>query len=184
MHLTDVHIAYESNCRNHFVGQKICGIIYAEIKSFADVPEPGYNTHYPDLDTLDHSFYIQTEQQTIYIFWDNSFVSYGLQSKQIDPVETTNQYEQKWNVSVDPKWVNLIGQTIHSIEIVWYELQSSDSNHYFYPQTFEIKTDSGATIILSAAELDISEENKVFLFTDNLLVTTNRDLAKQLKLVV
>src|SRR5690606_28106645 len=118
MTLTNKHIAYENDCRHMFVGQTICAVIYGEQKYFADEdgknvnPEPYYKTKYPDVDTLDHSIYFKTGDKTIYVFWDNSFISYGLQSKQIDLIETINDYEQKWDVSEESKWLDFIGQNI------------------------------------------------------------------------
>lgn len=74
MTLTDKHINYENDCRQMFVGQTIRAVIYGELKYYADEdgnninPEPYYKTKYPDIDTLDHSIYLKTDQQTIYVF--------------------------------------------------------------------------------------------------------------------
>ena len=84
-----------------FVGQTIRAVVYGELKYFSDEegnninPEPYYNTKYPDIDTLDYSIYFKTDGKTICVFWDNTFISYGLQSKQLDFTENTNDHEQK-----------------------------------------------------------------------------------------
>lgn len=191
---TDKHITFENECRQIFVGQTIRAVIYGEIKYFADEnenninPEPYFKTKYSDIDTLDYSIYFKTDNKTIYVFWDNTFICYGLQSKQIDLTETTNNFEQKWNVSTDIKWLDFIGQKIVGFKIIWEEtwtsnLDGSNKVYTTYPQTFEIKTENGKTIILSASEFKGDEENKIYPLMDNLLVTTNIDLARQLKLI-
>ncbi|MDR6763488.1 hypothetical protein J2Y38_003709 [Flavobacterium sp. 2755] len=182
MILTDEHIVYENNCRKMFVGEIIQGIIYGEIQYvFEDnenlIPEPSYFTKYPEIDTLDHSIYFQMTNKTIYVFWDNTFFSYGLLSKEIDLEETLNDHEQKWDVSNEEKWINLIGQRIIDFKINWEEASS-----FIYPQTFLLETENGKTIILSASEFKDSEQNKVYGMSDNLLVTTNLTLAKELKI--
>ena len=177
-----------------FLGQTICAIIYGEQKYFADEdgnnanPDPYYKTKYPDIDTLDHSIYFKTGDKTIYVFWDNSFISYGHKSKQFDLIETKNDYEQKWDVSEESKWLDFIGQNIIDFRILWEETCTSgveDTNKIYtiYPQTFEIKTENGKTIILSASEIKHEEENSTYPLMDNILVTTNVDLARQFKLI-
>lgn len=194
MTLTDKHITYENDCRQMFVGRTILAVVYGEVKYYADEdgqnvnPEPSYKTKYPDIDTLDHSIYFKTDQQTIYVFWDNAFICYGLQSRRLDLTETTNDFEQKWDVSTDIKWLDLIGQNIVDFKIIWEETWTSNidgSNKVYttYPQTFEIRTENGKIIILSASEFKRDEENEIYPLMDNLLVTTNIDLARQLKLI-
>ena len=118
MKLTEEHLVFENNVRQIFIGQTICSVIYGELKFYADEngpdvnPQPSYKTKYPDIDTLDYSIYFTTENKSIYIFWDNTFVCYGLQAKQIDLTETTNSYEQKWDVSKEKNWFDFIGQKI------------------------------------------------------------------------
>jgi len=177
-----------------FVGQTIRAVIYGELKYFADEngnninPEQFYKTKYPDIDTLDHSIYFKTDNNAIYIFWDNTFISYGLKSTQLDLTETTNDFEQKWDVSTDIKWLNFIGQKIVDFKINWEETWTSNlggSNKVYttYPQTFEIIMENGKAIILSAAEFNREEENEIYSLMDNILVTTNINLARQLKLI-
>lgn len=128
MTITDEHIIYENNCRQMFVEQIIRAVIYGELKYYADEdgnninPEPSYKTKYEEIDTLDHSIYFKTDDKTIYVFWDNTFICYGLLSKQLDLTETTNDYEQKWDVSNDTKWHEFIGQKITDFKILWREM--------------------------------------------------------------
>ncbi|MCP2024970.1 hypothetical protein L1276_000110 [Flavobacterium sp. HSC-32F16] len=195
MLLTDEHIVYENNCRKMFVEEIIEGIIYGEIdycnlddENIVLSPEPLYNTKYSDIDSLDHSIYFKTTNKTIYVFWDNTFFSYGLLSKEIDLEEKPNDYEQKWDVSNEEKWINLIGQKIIDFKINWEKVSSSnldDTNtkYYIYPQTFLLRTENEKTIILSASKFKDSEQNEVYGMSDNLLVTTNFTLAKELKLI-
>jgi hypothetical protein len=191
MTVTNKHIIYENDCRRMFVGQTIRAVMYGELKYFLDEegnntnPAPYYKTRYPDIDTLDCSIYFKTDNQTIYIFWDNTFICYGLQSKLLDLTETTNDYEQKWDVSPDIKWTHVIGQEIVDFKIIWEETWTSDlddSNKVYitYPQTFEIKTKNGKTIILSASEFKGNEETEIYPFMDNILgkTTTNNKMTR------
>lgn len=194
MTLTDKHITYENDCREMFTGQTIRSVIYGELKYYADEdgnninPEPYYKTKYPDIDTLDHSIYFKTDDKTIYVFWDNTFISYGLQSKELDLTTTSNDFEQKWDVSNDNKWADFIGQKIIDFKVIWKNTWTSNldgTNKVFttYPQTFIIKSENGKTIILSASEFNRGEENEIYPLMDNILVTTNIDLARQIKLI-
>lgn len=194
MTLTDKHITYETGCRQMFVGQTIRAVIYGEVKYFADEDgknnnvEPYYKTKYPDIDTLDHSIYFKTDNTTICIFWDNTFISYGLKSAQLHLTKSTNDYEQKWDVSEEPKWLDFIGQKIIDFRIIWEKtwssnLEGTNKTYTTYPQTFEINTENGKTIIVSASEFKRDEENEIYPLSDNLLVTTNSDLARQLMII-
>lgn len=194
MEITDKHITYENECRQMFVGQAIRAVIYGELKYYADEdgnnisPEPCYKTKYSDIDTLDHSIYFKTNNKTVCVFWDNTFISYGLQSTQLDLTETTNDFEQKWDVSTDIKWLDLIEQNIVDFKIIWEEtwtsnLDGSSKVYTIYPQTFEIITENGKTIILSASGFKHDGENEIYPLMDNLLVTTNIDLARLLKII-
>ena len=191
MTLTDKHIAYENDCRQMFVGQTIRTVIYGELKYFADEdgnninPEPYYKTKYADIDTLDHSIYFKTDGKTIYVFWDKTFISYGLQSKQLVWTEEINDYEQKYDVSTDNKWVDLIGQKIVDFKIIWEEswtsnLDSTNKVYATYPQTFEITTEKEKSIFITASELKDGKD-EFYSQMDNLLVTTNFDLLKKLE---
>lgn len=191
MTITNEHITYENDCRQMFVGQVIRAIIYGELKYYADEdgnninPKPSYKTKYVEIETLDHSIYFKTEDKTIYVFWDNTFICYGLQSKQLNLTETTNDYEQKWDVSNDIKWHEFIGQKITDFKILWKEtwtsnLDGSNKIYTTYPQTFEIIVENGKSIFVLASELK-NNEDEYYSQMDNLLVTTNIDLLKELE---
>lgn len=194
MTLEEKHITYENECRQMFVGQKIRDVIYGELKYFQDEhgnninPEPLYETKYSEIDTLDHSIYFKTDNKTIYIYWDSTFFNFGLKSDLIDFTEKTNNFEQKWNVSNDIKWKEIIGQLIIDFKIIWekvYTLKLDGTNDYYtiYPQTFEFKTENDNIIILSAAELKDDNQNIAYHMSDNLLVTTNIDMALKLRII-
>ena len=174
-----------------FVGQTIRAVIYGELKYYADEEdentnaEPYYQTKYADIDTLDYSIYFKTDDgKAIYVFWDNTFISYGLQSEQLDFTENTNDYEQKWDVSTNNKWVDYIGQKIVDFKIIWEKTWSSNlygtiKVYTKYPQTFEITTENGKSIFITAADLNDGKDEFCSQM-DNLLVTTNLDLLKKL----
>ena len=183
MELTAEQIIYEQMCKDMFVGKTIRAVIYGEVKYDVDddgnniTPQPSYKTKYPDIDSLDHSIYFTTEDSSIYIFWDNTFVCYGLQSKQIDLTEETNNYEQRWDVSAENKWIDFIGQKIISFNIHW---NGRDEASKTYPQTFEINTENGKSIFVTASELKEGED-EYYSQMDNILVTTNAALLKHLE---
>ena len=194
MTLTEKHIAYANNCRSMFVGQTIRAVMYGEVKIFADAEgldikaEPHYNTRYSDVDTVDLSVCFKTDDTNVCVFWDNTFICYGLRSKPLDVSATTNDYEQKWDVSAEQKWASVIGHKIVDFNIIWSETWTSNpdgSNKVYttYPQTFEMQTENGKTIILSASEFICGEADEIYPLMDNILVTTNRDLAKTLKMI-
>ena len=66
-----------------------------------------------------------------------------------------------------------------------YTSNIGDTNktYFIYPQTFTLLTENGITIILSASEFKGFEQNKAYGMSDNLLVTTNIVLAKDLKII-
>ncbi len=193
MDLTEQHINFELDARIMFIGQTIRGVVYGELEYIDEEgnnvdPEPYFKTKYPDLDTLDYSVYFKTDFKTIYVTWDNAFVSYGLSSKYKDLNDNSGTYVQKWDVSNEPKWRDLVGQKIVDFNVYWSEIWTSnpDGNYKIsipYPQSFIITTEGKNKIIISAAELKQEEENEVFGLMDNLLVTTNAELARQLKLI-
>ena len=176
------------------VGQTIRGIIYGEMKCCVDedennvYPEPSYKTQFADIDTLDYSIYFRTDDKAIYIFWDSTFCPYGLLSELIDLTDLTNNYEQKWDVSEDDKWQDVIGQKIMTFNILWEEtwtsnLDGSNKIYMIYPQAFVIETDNGKNIIISAAEFTRGQRQEVYPLSDNLLVTTNIEIAKKLQII-
>ena len=194
MTLTDKHITYENDCRQMFVGKIIRAVIYGEIKYFTDKngnnvnPKPCFETKYPDVDTLDYSIYFKTDEKNIYVFWDNTFVCYGIKSQIVDLTTKINDYEQKWDVSTEKKWEDLIGKQIIDFKILWEEtwcsnIDGSNKVYYIYPQTFEITISNKKKIIISACEFSSDEKQEINSQMDNLLVTTNIDLAKNIKLI-
>jgi hypothetical protein len=194
MILTNKHIDYEDCIRQIFIGKIIRAVIYGEVKYQLNNeggqinPVPYYKTKYADIDTLDHSVYLKTDNKAIYVFWDNTFISYGLKAEQIDLTNEVNDYEQKWDVSSDDKWIAFIRYMITDFKVLWEKSRASNtdgSNEVFtiYPQAFEIKVDNDKYIVISASDLVQSGETKVNPLMDNLLVTTNLDLARQLKIV-
>ena len=177
-----------------FIGQVIRKVIYGELKYSSDEegeninPKPYYKTKYLDIDTLDHSIYFKTDSQTIYVYWDNTFISYGLSSRQIELTESTNDYEQKWDVSSETKWTQVLGHGITDFKINWEEIWTSNldgSNKVAstYPQAFLFTLDNEKKVVISAAEFKRDNEDEIYGLMDNILVTTNLELARQLKLV-
>ena len=192
MNLTDIHINFENESRQLFVGETILSVTYGEVKYFSeefenlDELKPFYKTKYPEIDSLDHSIYFKTNKRNICTLWDNTFFSYGLKSFQIECIEKSNEFEQKWNVSENENWINIIGQKIIDFKIIWEKIETinnENSNFTIYPQTFLIHLDNEEIIILSASEFKDSDENEIYPISDNIVVTTNIELAKRLKII-
>ncbi|MFD1468586.1 hypothetical protein ACFQ48_10155 [Hymenobacter caeli] len=140
-------------------------------------PGPCYETKYPDVDTLDHSIYFKTDRETIFIYWESTFCSYGVISKLIDFTENTNTYEQKWDVSEETKWTDIVGQKIVDFKIDWKETGILDLNRNYhfvtlYPQIFQIKFGNEKMIYITASELKKGED-EYHSMMDNLLVISN-----------
>lgn len=192
MNLTNKHKDFENESRQLFVGDTILSVTYGEVKYFSDEFDnlnelkPFYKTKYSDIDSLDHSIYFRTNKKNICVFWDDTFFQYGLKSTEIECIEKINEFEQKWNVSENENWINVIGQNITDFEIIWEKIEtinSENSNFTIYPQTFLIQLENGETIILSASEFKNSDENEIYPISDNIVVTTNLELAKRLKII-
>ncbi|QSW89081.1 hypothetical protein J0383_22955 [Flavobacterium endoglycinae] len=182
MILSEKHIDFENYNRTIFLRETIEGIIYGEIKFVfeeGNAEEPTYSTKYPEIDTLDYSIYFKTQNKTIYVFWDSKFYCYGLRAKEIDLEETPNDYEQKWDVSNTEMWINLLGKKIVDFNIVWEEVPPKT----IYPQAFILKLEDESSIILSASEFKDVHQEKAYGMSDNLLVSTNLELGKELKLI-
>ena len=153
-----------------------------------ELAEPGYTTHYPDIDTLDFTVYFKTDTQTIYVTWDHTFYPYGLAAKSLELNQWTGDREQRWDVSDDQKWQEIVGQKVIDFKIRWEELGmrmigTKWSDYIIYPQVFEICTENGKRIIITASELDRNGGQQIWPLMDNLLVTTNVELAKQLNII-
>lgn len=170
---------FEEECKKILLGNTIRGIEYGELKCNYDEsgnviePEPMYFTMYPEVDTLDYSLYIRTDNGFIMITWDNTFVSYGLTMSVLQNNDTITDYEQKWDVTNDEKWGYLIGDCINDFKIQWYGK---------CPQTFLITTQKPHQIIISASSLD-QNTNEVSVLDNNLLVSTNLKLAEDIGLI-
>jgi hypothetical protein len=207
--LPEKHHAFEAATREVFIGQTIRGVIYGEVsfeneKGDDQLPEPFYKTYYPDIDSLDHSIYFKTDDKTIYVNWDWTFYCFGLAAQLVDFTETTNDYEQKWDVTDQPKWQEVIGDVITDFEIVWEiiwgtegpskpmsEIVKDKSWVYghcqwtcvFCPMSFIIHTKRNKKILFGAAKFLDSDKFRPFPFCDNLLVTLHIDLAKLIGLL-
>lgn len=52
-----------------------------------------------------------------------------------------------------------------------------------YPQAFLFTLDNEKKVVISAAEFKRDNEDEIYGLMDNILVTTNLELARQLKLI-
>lgn len=191
---TEKQIAYENRCRQLLVGQIIRKVIYGEVNYFLDDKEntghsePFYHTNDPEIDTVDYGVYLETDHRSVYLFWDQTFSAYGINAKEVELIKDTNIHEQKWDVSSGTIWKDTIGQRIADIQVIWQEIEVSNLNEgsnsrVKYPQTFKVKIENDRFIYMSAAELTDEERFKTWKMADNLLITNDLKLAKQLGII-
>lgn len=173
-------IEFEKTCQR-LVGLELQRVVYEELAydQHANISpaQPYYITHFPQVHSLDYSVWLySTQQDKVELTWGNSFVSYGIEVKINQLPSTTNS--QKWEVSTDKLWQNLIGLTIQKAYIHWDKLGQE-----VYPQTLVLEFANQQTILISAAQFLDETSQKVYGFSDNLIVTNDMVLAKTIGLL-
>ena len=190
MTLDKEHIDFE----NHFkqlTGLTIAKVEYAEIAydklNGKSNPEPFYTTHLPNLDSVDFSIFFHTDTDKIVeIYWDGKFYQYGIGIK----INQTSDFSgfQKWDVSTNDLWKNFIGTKIKDINITWETVTTTEertrkTESFIYPQDIKITFSNDKNIFISAAGFLDQGDNEVYGMLDNLTVTDNEELARQVKMI-
>jgi hypothetical protein len=174
MLLNDSQIDYVNKCKQ-IIGQTITKVEYAEIpyhKFNGQFPSPYYETHLKNVDTIDFSIYFQTKTNDIIeIYWDDLFFQYGLSIK-IN--QASNSEFQKWDVSENELWKELLGTKILNLDIKWEKVMQWNeirSKEFIYPQDYTLTFPNNKKIFIGAAGFLSGEKQKVFGMMDNLIVT-------------
>ena len=180
------HIDFESKCRQ-IIGCTVQKVQYAEIDYYPDSPQPCYKTAYPEIDSIDFSVSLFTSgNNEIEIFWDDDFYPYGVGIR-IDEKSAFNG-NRKWDVSHEQMWEDCIGQRIIEVIIYWDETWINSSitgykNYYTYPLGLGLFFSHGEKIIIGAAEFKNKDFETAHSGMDNLLVTSNEELALKTQMI-
>ncbi|WP_418510271.1 hypothetical protein [Corallibacter sp.] len=185
MNLNKKHIDFENRFQ-YLLGLTIQKVEYLEIKYDDKNSKPYYNSHFKEIDTIDFSIIFQTEKDKIEIYWDGEFYEYGIGIRINQKTEIATG--QKWDVSKSELWKKFIGQKISDFKISWDEVitieqNSKKTNKFIYPQDLRINFMNNKSIFISAAGFIEIGDNVVMGRLDNLTVTDNELLARQVKMI-
>jgi hypothetical protein len=186
MTLSQEHKDFE-NFSLKLVGQKIICVEYAEF-DYEESPTPYYPTKYKNLDSIDFSIFFHTDKNDlIEIHWDDTFFQYGIGIKVNEKSDFSNV--KKWEVTKNELWDKFIGSEIIDVKITWEavrttEQKSGEAEIFIYPQYIEIKFSNDKRIYISASQFLNYDDDVVYGMSDNLTVTDNEELAKNVKMIM
>jgi len=186
MTLNTEHIEYEKYCRQ-LIGLTIISVEYSEVIYSEPDAKRWYKTQFKDLDTVDISITFKTsDNQTIEIYWDGRFYQFGIGIKLNEKSDFSGF--QRWDVSKDDLWKKYIGKKIDDIQLKWEtirvtEQKSSKTESIIYPQGIKISFSNNKNIFVSAAGFLNEDDTEVCMQLDNLTVTDNEELARQVKMM-
>lgn len=187
MELTQEHLNFEELSRQ-LIGLTVLKVEYSEINYDETNPEPNYQTHFKNLDSVDFSILIHTNNgKLVEIYWDGQFYQFGIGIR-INQISNFSG-SIKWDVSGGNLWKKFIDATISEIQIGWETVTNNvqkDKNivRFVYPQAVKISFSNEQNIFISAAGFLNQGDNKVFGMLDNLTVTDNEELARQVKMIL
>ena len=186
MILTATHIDFENLCRQ-LIGLTITKVEYSEIDYEPTSAKPYYPTQFQNLHSVDFSIFFHTDKnKLIEIYWDGQFYQYGIGIK-IDEQSNFSDFII-WDVSESDLWKKFIDTGITDIKVSWEtvtttEQKSGKKESFTYPQDISLKFTNEKKVFISAAGfLDIGD-NEVYGMLDNLTVTDNEDLARQVRMI-
>ena len=190
MTLDKEHIDFENHCKQ-LIGLTIIKVEYAEIAynelNGKSNPEPYYTTLFPNLDSVDFSIFLHTNKdKLVEIYWDGKFFQYGIGIKINQPSDFSGF--QKWDVSSNDLWKRIIGIKIANISITWETVTTTEegtrkTESFIYPQDLKITFSNDKNIFISAAGFLDQGDKEVYGMLDNLTVTDNEELARQVKMI-
>jgi len=186
MNLSLEHIDFEKKFR-HLIGLTLSKVEYIEIDYSPEYPKPWYQTKFKEIDSIDFSIILYFEHQShAEIYWDGQFFQYGI-GLQINKGPIFSGY-RKWNVTENEMWKKFIGQSIKETKITWESVTTTEDRtgiqeHIVYPQDLKIEFSNNKDIFISAAAFMDEWDDTAYGFMDNLLVTDNETLAKEVKMI-
>ena len=185
MNLSQEHIDFEKQTQR-MVGLTLLKVEYLEINYEPEHPKPYYKSQFNEIDSIDFSIILQTDKDKIEFYWDGQFYQYGIGVRFNEINETATG--QKWDVSNDDLWGKFIGQKIVNVKLTWeevktYEEKTGKSDKFIYPQDLRIDFSNDKAIFMSAAGFLNEDDKEVMGLLDNLTVTDNESLARQVKMI-
>ena len=186
MTLTQEHLDFEKFSRQ-LIGLTVLNVEYSEIVYEPTNPKPYYPTKFANLDSVDFSIFFQTdEEKLIEIYWDDKFFQFGIGIKINELSNFSGNI--KWNVSDNDLWKKIIGTTISDIFITWETVTTTEektgkTDSFVYPQDIKITFSNDKKIFISAAGFLNQSDKEVYGMLDNLTVTDNEELARQVKMI-
>lgn len=169
------------------IGLTVLKVEYYEIMYDQIDPTPNYPTHFKNLDSVDYSIFLYTDQDNIIeIYWDEIFHQFGIGLKLNENSDFSGGIT--WGVSNNDLWKQFIGTTISDIQITWEtvtrkEGKSLKTEGIVYPQNIKISFSNDKHIFVSAAGFLNQGEKEVHGMSDNLMVTDNEELARLVKII-
>jgi len=186
MTLTQEHLDFEKFSRK-LIGLTIIKVEYSEINYEPTNPRPNYPTKYKNLDSVDFSIFLHTNsEKLVEIYWDDKFFQYGIGIKINEQSDFSGNI--KWNVSPNDLWKKFLGTKITDINITWETVTTTEektrkTNNFIYPQDIKITFSNDKNLFVSVAGFLDQNDEEVYGMFDNLTVTDNEELAKQVKMI-
>lgn len=185
MTLTQEHLDFENLCRQ-IIGLTIIKVEYVEVAYEPTNPKPFYSTPFKNLDSVDFSIFFHTDAgKLVEIYWDGKFFQYGIGVKINQPSILLGSV--KWDVSDSELWKKFIGKTIVDTLISWETVTTTTAtwrkDKFTYPQDLKIAFSNGKHIFISAAGFLNQGDDVVYGMHDNLMVTDDEELARQVKMI-
>ena len=169
------------------IGMTIIKVEYSEINYAPTNPKPNYSTKYKNLDSVDYSIFLHTDNnKLVEIYWDDKFFQFGIGIKINEQSDFSGNI--KWNVSTNELWEKFLGKNIVDINITWEMVITTDektrkTKNFIYPQDIKITFSNGKNLFISVAGFLDQNDEEVYGMLDNLTVTDNEELAKQVKMI-
>jgi hypothetical protein len=186
MTLTQEHLDFEKFSRQ-LIGLKVLKVEYSEIVYEQANPKPYYPTQFANLDTVDFSIFLHCDnEKLVEIYWDGQFFQYGIGIKINEPSDFSGNI--KWNVSDNELWKKFIDAKIIDIGVTWETVTTTEektgkTEYYTYPQDIKLTFSNDKNIFISAAGFLNQNDKEVCGMLDNLTVTDNEELARQVKMI-
>jgi hypothetical protein len=125
---------------------------------------------------------IMTDNSSYYFIWGNEVTQYDVKFRKGSILnEFGRDYNpNKYTVESHPKWKELTGIGITSIESFWTHWNFTNTNTlHFYPQDVKILFENGKEIWISALEI---RENSIFGMQDHITIIFDQKTADKYKI--
>ncbi len=178
--LSEDHKSFAQSIGNLLTGRTILSVGYHGLdpnpENEAGLTLQEFETRYSEIDTLDYGLILRTDAGHFHITWDSTFFSYGVIATRLPDKDPNPSYGTTIDASHRPLWSPVIGKVIMGADITWDRVAYTNTDEsYVYPQWLRIRLSQGV-VFLSTSEL-LSEDLIATGFMDNILVTTDREMA-------